>query len=142
MLYESNHSSWDSSLANIFIERSRLYLNEKHLFIAKFNLIPNFIDKIKINCKKANLWFSENYKLDIKDSHFARICFGDKRSAEIDDIFYFLFDDLIVYFDTQSSIVRFLYRNTDLLKVEAIIRKIKIFKERKSINSQIYLLTE
>lgn len=141
MPVESNHPSADIPLSNIFIDRTRSYLNEKHLFVAKFNRIPNFINEIKINCRKANVWFANNYQREIKDSHFARIYYGEKRSAEIDDIFYFLYDDLIVYFDTQSSIVRFLYRNTDIFKVEAIIREIKKFKERKTINSsQISLL--
>ena len=135
MSFESNRPSADVSLSNIFIDRTRSYLNEKHLFVAKFNRIPNFINEIKINCRKANIWFANNYWQEIKDSHFARIYYGEKRSAEIDDIFYFLYDDLIVYFDTQSSIVRFLYRNTDILKIEAIIREIKKFKERKTINS-------
>jgi len=135
MSFESNRPSADVSLSNIFIDRTRSYLNEKHLFVAKFNRIPNFINEIKINCKKANLWFANNYQREIKDSHYARIYYGEKRRAEIDDIFYFLYDDLIVYFDTQASIVRFLFRNTDIFKVEAIIRNIKKFKERKSINS-------
>ncbi len=136
MPVDANQPSENSALSNVFIDRTRSsYLNEKHLFVARFNQIPNFINEIRINCKKANLWFAEYYKLEIKDSHFARIYYGERRSAEIDDIFYFLYDDLIVYFDTQSSIVRFLYRNTDILKVEAIIREIKKFKERKTINS-------
>ena len=135
MPYESIQPSVYIPLSNIFIDRTRSYLNEKHLFVARFNRIPNFINEIKINCRKANLWFAEYYKLEIKDSHFARIYFGEKQTSEIDDIFYFLYDDLIVYFDTQSSMVRFLYRNTDILKVEAIIREIKKFKERKTINS-------
>jgi hypothetical protein len=141
MSFESNQPSADVPLSNIFIDRTRSYLNEKHLFVAKFNRIPNFINEIKINCKKANLWFADNYRGEIKDSHFARIYYGEKRNAEIDDIFYFLYDDLIVFFDTQSSIVRFLYRNTDILKVEAIIREIKKFKERKTNkSSEISLL--
>ena len=135
MPYESIQPSVYIPLSNIFIDRTRSYLNETHLFVARFNRIPNFINEIKINCRKANLWFAEYYKLEIKDSHFARIYFGEKQTSEIDDIFYFLYDDLIVYFDTQSSMVRFLYRNTDILKVEAIIREIKKFKERKTINS-------
>jgi len=135
MSFESNQPSADIPLSNIFIDRTRSYLNEKHLFVAKFNQIPNFINEIKINCKKANLWFADNYQGEIKDSHFARIYYGEKRRAEIDDIFYFLYDDLMVYFDTQASIVRFLFRNTDIIKVEAVIQEIKKFKERKSINS-------
>ena len=141
MAFESNQPSADIPLGNIFLERSRSYLNEKHLFIAKFNQIPNFINEININCRKAHLWFAENYNHEIKDFHFDRIYFGEKKRAEIDDIFYFLYDDLIVYFDTQSSIVRFLYRKTDLLKVEAIIREINRFKEHKTTkSSEIALL--
>ena len=111
------------------------------MFVARFNQIPNFINEIRINCKKANVWFANNYQREIKDSHYARIYYGEKQSAQIDDIFYFLYDDLIVYFDTQSSMVRFLYRNTDILKVEAIILEIKKFKERKTTkSSEISLL--
>ena len=141
MSFESNQPSTDIPLSNIFIDRTRSYLNEKHLFVAKFNRIPNFINEIKINCKKANIWFADKYQGEIKDSHYTRIYYGEKRKAEIDDIFYFLYDDLMVYFDTQASIVRFLFRNTDIIKVEAVIRKIKKFKERKSItSSEISLL--
>ena len=86
MSAESNHPSADIPLSNIFIDRSRSYLNEKHLFIAKFNRIPNFINEIKINCRKANVWFANNYQREIKDSHFARIYYGEKRRAEIDVI--------------------------------------------------------
>lgn len=139
-----NQPATNRHLSNVFIDRTRSYINEKYLFITKFNSIPNFINEIKIDCKKANRWFAENYRREIKDSHFARIYFGEKKKAEIDDIFYFLYDDLIVYFDTQSSVVRFLFRNTDISKVEAIIIQIKKFKERNSRtkNSDISLLVD
>ena len=46
-------------------------------------------------------------------------------------MFYFLFEDLIVNFDTNNSIVRFLFRNTELAKVEIVISQIKKFKKRR-----------
>jgi hypothetical protein len=42
-----------------------------------------------------------------------------------------LFDDLIIDFDTNQSIVRFLFRKTDISKVETVIGEIKKFRERK-----------
>ncbi len=134
-------ASGASQLSNVFIEPTRSYINEKHLFVARFNAIPNLVNEIRINCKKANLWFFDKYEKEIKDSHFSRIYFNSKKQAEIDDVFYFLYDDLMVYFDTQNSIARFLFRNTDIEKVEAIVSEIKQFKRRKlSRRSEISLL--
>ncbi|KAF0235478.1 MAG: hypothetical protein FD181_3496 [Prolixibacteraceae bacterium] len=50
----------------------------------------------------------------------------------LDDIFYIVYEDLLIDFDTQNSIVRFLFRNTGMAKVEGIIREIRKFKIRKS----------
>jgi len=63
-------------------------------------------------------------------------CYYSKRyiinKFEYDDIFYFLYDDLLVNFDTNRSIVRFLFKKTDLSKVESIIAEIRKFRERKT----------
>src|SRR5690606_59389 len=107
------------------------YLNEFTLFVAHFNSIPNFIHEVDIDCKKANNWFAENYKSEIKDFYYDKRYFNRSKKAEIDDIFYFLYDDLIVDFDTNCSAVRFLYRKTELSKVEEIITTILKFKKRK-----------
>src|SRR5690606_12132735 len=107
------------------------YLNEFTLFVAHFNSIPNFIHEVDIDCKKANNWFAENYKSEIKDFYYDKRYFNRSKKAEIDDIFYFLYDDLIVDFDTNCSTVRFLYRKTELSKVEDIINSIHKFKKRK-----------
>ena len=59
----------------------------------------------------------------------------------MDDIFYLIDDDLIVDFDTNNTIVRFLFYKTDILKVEALIVEIKKFKIRKSKRKpEIFLL--
>jgi len=119
-------------LGDVFAERNRSYLNEFNLFIAHFNSIPNFINETNINCKKGSKWFVENFKDEIKDFYFDKLYLRNSKSAEYDDIFYFIYEDLIVDFDTNNSTVRFLFRKTDISKVEALISRIKTFKERKA----------
>ncbi len=119
------------TLGEVFAERKGSYLNEFTLFLAHFNSIPNFINEIKIDCKKANKWFTETYKSEIKDFYFDKRYYNGSKAAELDDIFYILYDDLLVDFDTNCSTVRFLFRKTEMKKVEAVINGVKKFKERK-----------
>ena len=67
---ELEKTSSKMTLSEVFAERKGSYLNEFTLFLAHFNSIPNFINEIKIDCKKANKCFSENYKSEIKDLYF------------------------------------------------------------------------
>jgi hypothetical protein len=119
------------NLSEVFAERKGSYLNEFTLFLVHFNTIPNFIHEINIDCKKANNWFLQNYEREIKDLYFDKRYFNRNKNAEYDDIFYILFEDLIVDFDTNKSVVRFLFRKTDILKVDTVIAEIRKFRERK-----------
>ncbi|MEO7172888.1 AAA family ATPase [Flavobacterium sp.] len=118
------------NLSEVFAERKGSYLNEFTLFLAHFNEIPNFINEIKIDCEKANKWFAQAYRTEIKNHYFDKRYYNGSRKAELDDIFYILYDDLLVNFDTNCSIVRFLFRKTEIAKVETVIKGIKNFKER------------
>lgn len=129
--FDLDKTSAKMAISEVFSERKYSYLNEFTLFIAHFNSIPNYIQENNIDCKKANLWFSENYKSAVKDFYYNKVCINRNKSAELDDIYYFIHDDLIVYFDTNCSIVRFLFRKTDLSKVENIINGIRKFKKRR-----------
>ncbi len=128
---ELENTSSKINLGEVFAVRKGSYLNEFNLFIAHFNSIPNFIHEINIDCKKANRWFANNYKSEIKDFYFNKRYYNGSKCAEYDHLFYILFDDLIVDFDINNSVVRFLYRKTEFLKVETVINAIKKFKERK-----------
>ena len=121
-----------TNLSDVFDIRMDQYLNEFKLFIAHFNRIPNFIHEININCKKANHWFINNYKSEIKDFYYSKLYLRPNKNAELDDIFYFLYEDLIVDFDTNNSKVRFLFRITEESKVNRIISEIKKFRKKKS----------
>jgi hypothetical protein len=120
------------NLAQVFEPRRNSYLNEMTLFTTLFNSIPNFIHEKNINCKKAGSWFSDTYKSEIKDCFYDKIYFDRNKKAEFDDVFYVVYEDLLIDFDTQQSIVRFLFRNTGMEKVEGIISEIRKFKIRKS----------
>jgi len=143
----SNQTSFDlstttnrMSLSDIFTDRKSTYFNEFKLFIAHFNWIPNVIHETDINCKNARAWFSENYQSEIKDLYFNKRYFNESKKPEIDDTFYFLYEDLMVYFDTNQSFVRFFFRKTELSKVEGITNTIRKFKNRKQRIPKISLL--
>jgi len=128
------------NLSDVFEEKRGAYLNGFNLFAAHFDAIPNFIHEIKINCKSANKWFAEFYKSEIKDCYYDKWYFNQNKVAELDDIFYILYDDLIIDFDTNNSTVKFLFRKTDSKKVEAIIRGVRKFKKKAKRKSEITLL--
>lgn len=130
--FELEKTSSKMNLSEVFTDRKVAYLNEFTLFIAHFNAIPNFINEIKIDCDKANKWFVDTYKSEIKDCYYDKRYFSRNKSAELDDIFYILFEDLIVDFDTNNSTVRFLFRKTSVKIIEAIINGVQKFKEKKA----------
>jgi hypothetical protein len=57
--------------------------------------------------------------------NFNKRYYNLSKQAEYDDLFYILFEDLVVNFDTSNSTVRFLFNKTDIKKVEAVIAGIK-----------------
>ncbi len=129
------------NITDVFAEKVGSYLNGFNLFLAHFNTIPNFIHEIDIDCKKANQWFLETYQSDIKDLHYDKRYFKRSKRAELDDIFYMLFDDLLLDFDTNNYLVRFYFRSTDTKIVDEIINGIHQFKLRKKKHKpDIYLL--
>lgn len=127
------------SLGQVFADRGG-YINELNLFLAHFNTIPNFISETNIDCKKANKWFVENYKSEIKHHYFGKRCYNGNNQSEHDDIFYILFDDLIVNFDTARSQVRFLFHKSETTKIEKVIAEVSKFKDLQGRKSLISLL--
>ncbi len=119
----------NENLTALFEDR-KFYLHGFKLFVTYFNTIPNYITEINIDCKRANHWFVEAYKSEIKDVYFVKRHMGQNKKAEFDDIFYILFDDLILYFDTHTEKARFLFRNTNFEKIEPIIKAVKKFQNK------------
>ena len=95
------------------------------LFIAHFNWLPNAIVEKDINCKKANSWFANEYKREIKDFYYEKRYFDESKQALPDDIYYFLFEDLLVYFNKEKSTVRFLFKKHQRLKYKRSFDRLK-----------------
>lgn len=130
-VFELEKTYGEMDLSEVFSARRDSYLNEFTLFVAHFKAIPDFIHEINIDCKKANNWFLKHYTSEIKNCYYDKRYFNNSKKAEFDDIFYFLYEDLIVDFDTNNSIVRFLFRKTEVSKVEKIISGIHRFGKGK-----------
>lgn len=131
------------SIGQIFNDKTGAYLNELTLFLARFNAIPNFIQGINIDCTGANKWFVRQYGADIKDMHYNKRFSSENANTGYDDIFYFLYDDLLVYFDTNLSSVKFLFRETEIGQIDKIIKGIKRFiKKNEKRKPEISLLVK
>ncbi|MHB8209034.1 AAA family ATPase [Mucilaginibacter sp.] len=136
------HTASPISLGNIYNDRPRSYLNEFTLFTAYFNTIPNFTHEIHIDCLRAREWFCHHYADEIKHTFYSkRYLTSHSKAPDYDDVFYFLYQDLIVDFDISQEIVRFLFQETAKEQLEPIIAGISKFKTRKSKSKpQIALL--
>lgn len=136
---ELEKTSSKISLGQVFADRGS-YINELNLFLAHFNSIPNLISEKNIDCKRANKWFIETYKSEIKHHYFIKRHFNGSKQSELDDIFYILFDDLIVDFDTNCSTARFLFSKTETSKIEKLISEIKKFRDLRVRNKPLISL--
>lgn len=121
----------DLLLSNVFNDSSCSYLNNFNLYLAYYRRIPNLFTEININCKLANKWFLLKFQLQIVDKYYNRIYLRRNKRQQEDDIFYFLYEDLMVHFDTNKSRVSFLFRKTSEKIVEDLSNFVKKFKLRK-----------
>ena len=113
--------------------------NEFNLFMAHYKRIPNVMGEKEIDCKRAIKWFARTFPDEIVDSYFNKYQWGKNTRPEIDNMYFFLSEDLMVKFDTQCSFVRVLFKETDSSKAEEIIRRIRRFKKAKG-NPKISLI--
>ncbi|GAP72045.1 hypothetical protein SAMD00024442_22_38 [Candidatus Symbiothrix dinenymphae] len=111
-------------------DRVEDFFNPPALFMMYFNTIPNWTRAKDIDCKKANDWFVESVRHEITNFHYIKRQWKKNKAAEYDDLYYLLYDDLMVYFNIEDSQVTFLFRKTDVAKVETLIQAIKKFPKR------------
>ncbi len=118
------------------------YLRIVPLYITHFNEIPNSMSMGIIKCKEARLWLRTKYASEIRKSYtrHRHQPFG----FILTDDYIFMYEDLMIYFDTNDSFVRFLYSKTDFNKVEALFLEIKqrFRGKRKRHTPYISLVTE
>ena len=131
-----------ASIDLIFPTMNRNYLNEYRLFAYHFGFVPNKISETEINVDQAREWFLAHYGKRIVESYYSKLCFKESKTAKLDDCIYLLQPDLMVYFDTQQSIVRYLFKSTEESFVNQLVKEINKFKEKRiSKKPEIHLLT-
>ncbi|MEY4110799.1 MAG: hypothetical protein RLZZ46_1154, partial [Bacteroidota bacterium] len=87
-------------ISEVINDRVGAYLNSLNLYLLYFNYLPNFLQEIEIDCKRAGEWFQKKYESEIKDFYFSKRYLRGKDESEIDDMFFMIDEDLIVDFDT------------------------------------------
>jgi hypothetical protein len=122
------------NLSDIFPDKQNIYLNEMRFYYGYFNLIPRLIYEQRIDCKRAQKWLVETYIKDIQDLYFNKRQYSNHKKSDYDDVYFFIFDDLMIYFDTNCSTVSFLFNKTEFGKVNDLVNEIKKFKAKKKPN--------
>jgi hypothetical protein len=122
-------------LSMVFKSRQDNEYNEFNIYLSHFGTIPNFTHIRDVDCKRANEWFLGKFATAIKDNYFVKRQAGGNKQAELDDIFYFLEEDLLINFDTNKGVVRFLFRKTPYAQVESILNHLQRFKTKKGRKS-------
>lgn len=130
------------SLSEIFGNRYDSDINVEKFYIAYFSEIPNGINVPDVDCIKANKWFSQTYRNEIKDVYFKEMYLkkGKQLSNVLEEVYYFLYDDLLVYMKTTDFSVKFFFRETNYARIVSIVSGVMEFHERKSHSPQISLL--
>jgi hypothetical protein len=95
--------------------------------MAYFNVVPNLILEDRIDCKKANQWFLETCRPAVTNFHYIKRQNKFYAEPEYDDLYYTLYEDLLVYFNTNESKVFFLFRQTDKSVVDNLAKEILRF---------------
>lgn len=125
-------STFTSSINEVFRQKFTLSLNELALFSIHFNRIPNVISEFDIHTKNMQNWLIENHQNDIVDFYYNKRFFEKSKKLDYDDLYFFLYDDLMVYIDNNMSQVRLLFKKTAIEKVNYIHSQIIKFKKRKA----------
>ncbi|WP_158857628.1 AAA family ATPase [Lunatibacter salilacus] len=131
-----------TNFSDVFTFRRGTYLNEFYLYLTKLQKIPNCIEEENIRVKKAHEWFKETYKDQIQDFNFNKRRDNHKKNSVFEDVFYFLWDDLIVNFDFESGSVRLLFKDTTDAKVNELVNELSQFRKKTKSASYIYLLLQ
>jgi hypothetical protein len=105
----------------------------KNLFLSRFGCIPNWLSLQEIDGKKANEWFAKTYQNCITDCCYVKR-YKKRSGIYIDDICYFLFEDLLVYLSHNGTHAILLYRKTDSTLIDEIGNELIKFKAKERKN--------
>ena len=98
------------------------------LFLSYFKTLPNHLGIRDINIENAHEWFLEKYENQIWNFHVEGWS-TEEDEARVDDVYYCLFDDLIIHFGFRREYISLYFRNTGLATIFGIRNEIRdLFK--------------
>ena len=100
----------------------REFLNHKRLFIQVTGNIPNSISESEINMDLFKNKFLNKYEKQFWESFYSRRAFVNHEVSKYDDMYYFLFEDVLVYLNHQDEEVNILFSRTPYKEVGMIHR--------------------
>ena len=113
-------------LNNIYQNKRGWYLNCTSYYLARFKVVPHNVSEAFIDLNEAHSWFLENYKNEITDFN-TQLSILDSTRTEVYDVYYFVYEDLMINFQSYESGVLLLFKKTCLSKVENILNGLKKF---------------
>lgn len=139
--FNFNSTTQQIRLSEVYTTQCREDINVFFLFVAYFNSIPNKTEYENINCSAAVKYFLNEYKPAIIDFNYTKISRDKPRGAEFEK-FYLVFNhNVIVYFDITHSTVKILFKDSNISKVDEIVRIVQNFKQKKiKDNPYIFVL--
>ena len=115
---------------NLFAFRNHnQYINFFDLFLLHFKMIPNSILEESIDCKKANDYFLEKHKDQIKEHFYRKSVFADNKTVELSES-YFILENIIIAFFIEDNESYFLFTENKTSKIEVILKELRHFKKR------------
>ena len=108
------------------------YVDDQILFTTNFKTVPNVLSLRGINCENVKNYLLENYRHEIKDIHYRMYLNPKKKNVNRNNVFVMMYDDLLINFYFEYSVIRLLYRDTESLKINQLIDAIYKFKVRNS----------
>lgn len=114
-------------------------MSAESMYFIRFRRIPNEIVLDGIDCKKAGEWLVGKHGDSITDCSYRKYS-GNRNKLAFDNIYYFMFDDVIVYLCYDLSRIRFLFRKTDSAVVDRLVDEMGQFKKRLRRKPEIELL--
>src|SRR5690606_35062047 len=110
------------------------------LYATYFNAIPNIIYPRLICCEKAQEWLIDNFNQDINDVYFTKCSVKQRSKLKYHNLYYFLYNDVLIYFDTESHEALLLFRHTSMETIMRIVTGLQKFKRRVRTRPEILLV--
>lgn len=126
----SEESIFKGNISNLFRFRTNNdHANYFDLYLLYFKSIPNSVNEENINCEKANNYFYEKFRNEIKETFYTKGNFETEKKSKIKEVYYVL-DSVIIMFFIEKSCVHFLFNEEQSHKTQVIIDEILTFKKR------------